>query len=407
MITCADNLDTAVYTNDCSTAVTVHYIVDAFGATHGEFTLVWQIQPGAPTRTCTRPPTADPTDPPTADPTANPTKNPTVYPTAYPNAIQTTTPTAHPTANPTANPTATPTANPTTNPTSNPTAQFATVTCGHTGTTSISNGTFVPMYLDLPPSSSSNGNWAVRFNTCNTHSHIDASMCVDTEWIDDAHTTQLGTFGVCSNGNTLYLENFEMPLRAGTHIIQVGITTTQITGNVILSISCRSSTAAPEVFENHGERCAAGLAAATVLTSTRTSAPTMRPPTIAPTANPTANPTGTTCDHVDSNGHLTIPEGQVDLAPSQFRGCTALRAVTFPTSLLTIGWSAFYGCSRLESIDLSATQVTGISGDGFGSCTALSATSHSLQRSETSRAAPSTDAQAWKRSTSRPPTLNP
>ena len=69
-VICADNPATDVYTNNCTTAVTVYYIVDAYAATHGGFTLAWRIQTGAPTRTCTSAPTVSP--PPTASPSRPP-----------------------------------------------------------------------------------------------------------------------------------------------------------------------------------------------------------------------------------------------------------------------------------------------------------------------------------------------
>ncbi len=52
---------------------------------------------------------------------------------------------------------------------------------------------------------------------------------------------------------------------------------------------------------------------------------------------------------------------------------TPLESVTFPAGLTSLGYAAFYGCTQLASIDLSAcTGLTTIEGDAFYGCEALS-----------------------------------
>ena len=75
---------------------------------------------------------------------------------------------------------------------SSTTAQsVATIGCGYNGATQIVNGLYVPYYLNLPRSSSASGNTAVRFTTCSTQ--FDSSICVGSEWVDDAHTTTVSS----------------------------------------------------------------------------------------------------------------------------------------------------------------------------------------------------------------------
>ncbi len=75
--------------------------------------------------------------------------------------------------------------------------------------------------------------------------------------------------------------------------------------------------------------------------------------------------------YINGNELLTeviIPEGVEEICANAFKASTITK-VTFPSTLKTIGDSAFQACRNLESIDLSGTQVTYISGWSFGGCT--------------------------------------
>ncbi len=54
-----------------------------------------------------------------------------------------------------------------------------------------------------------------------------------------------------------------------------------------------------------------------------------------------------------------------------FYGCSALKTATFPVSLTNIDGWAFYKCSSLEEVDLSGTAVTSIGSSAFASCSKL------------------------------------
>ncbi|MBR2444982.1 MAG: leucine-rich repeat domain-containing protein, partial [Clostridia bacterium] len=62
-------------------------------------------------------------------------------------------------------------------------------------------------------------------------------------------------------------------------------------------------------------------------------------------------------------------ENLVSLPLEMFKACTALKEFTVPSSVTTIGNSAFISCSALESIDLG--NVTKIGDNAFSSCTSL------------------------------------
>lgn len=67
---------------------------------------------------------------------------------------------------------------------------------------------------------------------------------------------------------------------------------------------------------------------------------------------------------------LILPNRLVSLGDSAFYGCTALESVTFGDGLKTIGDSAFYGCASLTAAALPAG-VESIGSYAFRKCTAL------------------------------------
>lgn len=151
------------------------------------------------------------------------------------------------------------------------------LTCGSSFSSRIVNGAWIPYYLDLQRSTSSSGNWAVRLSTCRTQ--FDSSLCVGTEWVDDAHSTGLGYFPRCGNSATPYLENFVISLPPGRNIIQTGAYSQSGSGTVVLDVSCEPTNAPAEVLENH-ERCTGSR-------SYITQSPTPPPSTGTPTGSPT------------------------------------------------------------------------------------------------------------------------
>ena len=67
---------------------------------------------------------------------------------------------------------------------------------------------------------------------------------------------------------------------------------------------------------------------------------------------------------------MTIPSSVTSIGKSAFSGCTGLTSVTIPNSVTTIGWSAFRGCAGLTSVTIP-NSVTEIGWSAFEGCTAL------------------------------------
>ena len=55
---------------------------------------------------------------------------------------------------------------------------------------------------------------------------------------------------------------------------------------------------------------------------------------------------------------LTLPSALITIGFSAFKGCSALTSATLPASLTTIGNYAFEGCSTLTELSLSAALTT-------------------------------------------------
>ncbi|MBQ9728263.1 MAG: leucine-rich repeat protein [Clostridia bacterium] len=77
---------------------------------------------------------------------------------------------------------------------------------------------------------------------------------------------------------------------------------------------------------------------------------------------------------VDAEGTLTIPEGIVELGANVFVGRKGIKKVIIPSTLKTIGNSAFKNCSELTTVEFAGTPtLETISSSAFEGCTALTA----------------------------------
>ena len=67
---------------------------------------------------------------------------------------------------------------------------------------------------------------------------------------------------------------------------------------------------------------------------------------------------------------LTLPSSVTSIGESAFSGCSGLTELTLPNSVTSIGRSAFGGCSGLTELTLS-NSVTSIGGYAFAYCCGL------------------------------------
>ena len=67
---------------------------------------------------------------------------------------------------------------------------------------------------------------------------------------------------------------------------------------------------------------------------------------------------------------LVIPSSVTSIGYAAFRGCSSLTSVTIPASVTSIGSDAFYDCSSLKSVTIPAS-VTSIGNDAFAYCRSL------------------------------------
>ena len=81
------------------------------------------------------------------------------------------------------------------------------------------------------------------------------------------------------------------------------------------------------------------------------------------------------------NTSITFKEGTVSIGYSAFSGCSGLTSVTIPNSVTSIGEWAFSGCSGLTSVTIP-NSVTSIGSDAFSKCSGL--TSVTIPNSVTS-----------------------
>ena len=67
---------------------------------------------------------------------------------------------------------------------------------------------------------------------------------------------------------------------------------------------------------------------------------------------------------------LTIPSSVTSIGGSAFAGCSGLTSLTIPSSVTSIGDKAFHGCSGLTSLTIPSC-VTSIGGGAFYGCSGL------------------------------------
>lgn len=76
---------------------------------------------------------------------------------------------------------------------------------------------------------------------------------------------------------------------------------------------------------------------------------------------------------------IKLPEGLTKIGTSfngsVFYECTGLESVTFPSTLEEMAFSSFWGCTSLETIDLSKTKVASIEAALFRNCSSLTSVS--------------------------------
>lgn len=76
---------------------------------------------------------------------------------------------------------------------------------------------------------------------------------------------------------------------------------------------------------------------------------------------------------------IKLPEGLTKIGTSfngsVFYECTGLESVTFPSALEEMVFSSFWGCTSLETIDLSKTKVASIEAALFRNCSSLTSVS--------------------------------
>lgn len=79
-------------------------------------------------------------------------------------------------------------------------------------------------------------------------------------------------------------------------------------------------------------------------------------------------------DACESNGieELTLPNSLNTIDYFTFANNTNLKTIHFGTGLKDIAWGAFKGCSALENLDLSTSNIENIQSYAFSECTSLS-----------------------------------
>ena len=70
------------------------------------------------------------------------------------------------------------------------------------------------------------------------------------------------------------------------------------------------------------------------------------------------------------SGVYTIPSGVISIGYSAFFGCSGLTSVLIPSGVITIDSNAFSGCTRLTSVSIPSS-VTSIGGSAFYGCTGI------------------------------------
>jgi hypothetical protein len=67
---------------------------------------------------------------------------------------------------------------------------------------------------------------------------------------------------------------------------------------------------------------------------------------------------------------IVLPSSLTSIGDSAFSGCSGLTSVSIPSTVTSIGYSAFYGCSGLTSVSLPSS-VTSIGNYAFSGCSGL------------------------------------
>ena len=70
------------------------------------------------------------------------------------------------------------------------------------------------------------------------------------------------------------------------------------------------------------------------------------------------------------SGAYTIPSGVISIGDSAFYGCSGLTSVPIPSGVTTIGSNAFYGCTGITSVSIPSS-VTSIGYSAFSGCTGI------------------------------------
>ena len=76
------------------------------------------------------------------------------------------------------------------------------------------------------------------------------------------------------------------------------------------------------------------------------------------------------CYEMDNLTSMNIPNSIMSIGDSAFIGCSGLTSITIPNSVTSIGDGAFYGCSGLTSVTIG-NSVTSIGYDAFKGCSSL------------------------------------
>lgn len=72
----------------------------------------------------------------------------------------------------------------------------------------------------------------------------------------------------------------------------------------------------------------------------------------------------------DGTGHVNVPSGTTSIAQYAYFRCTALKTISLPSSLNSVGNGAFQE-SGLTALDLSTTSLTSVSASICKACTSL------------------------------------